>query len=240
VSAVAHLPSSVLAYAWSAALERAGIQWINRNSVPSSWPAIPAVLAKVESAPFDSVAVEINRRSLNIGAELVLQWAAASQTAGPSLLTQHVRDVVGPKAQVQLVDGSGLSELDRVSPITQMLYLARYPQLPGAERFPLLLPANGIGTLRNLRRGMARGVVHAKTGTLDRVATLAGYLGRTDGVLVISLMYNGRRIGPARAAEWELFRLLGAEGVNLSGALETHMGGPSSLIDGAVDSAAER
>jgi hypothetical protein len=28
--------------------------------------------------------------------------------------------------------------------------------------------------------------------------------------------------------------------VNLSGALETHMGGPSSLIDGAVDSAAER
>jgi serine-type D-Ala-D-Ala carboxypeptidase/endopeptidase (penicillin-binding protein 4) len=240
VSAVAHLPSSVLAYAWSAALERAGIQWINRNSVPSSWPAIPAVLAKVESAPFDSVAVEINRRSLNIGAELVLQWAAASQTAGPSLLTQHVRDVVGPKAQVQLVDGSGLSELDRVSPITQMLYLARYPQLPGAERFPLLLPANGIGTLRNLRRGMARGVVHAKTGTLDRVATLAGYLGRTDGVLVISLMYNGRRIGPARAAEWELFRLLGAEGVNLSGALETHMGGPSSFIDGAVDSAAGR
>jgi hypothetical protein len=38
-------------------------------------------------------------------------------------------------------------------------------------------------------------------------------------------MYNGKRIHDARAAEWELFRLLGAEGVNLSGALETHMGG---------------
>jgi D-alanyl-D-alanine carboxypeptidase len=72
---------------------------------------------------------------------------------------------------------------------------------------------------------MARGVVHAKTGTLDRVAALAGYLGRRDGVLVISLMYNGKRIHDARAAEWELFRLLGAEGVNLTGALETHMGG---------------
>jgi D-alanyl-D-alanine carboxypeptidase len=139
---------------------------------------------------------------------------------------------------VQLVDGSGLSELDRVSPLTQMLYLARYPQLRGAERFPLLLPANGIGTLRGLRRGMAPGVVHAKTGTLDRVATLAGYLGRTDGVLVISLMYNGRRIGPARAAEWELFRLLGAEGVNLSGALETHMGGLSNLNEEPGDSSA--
>jgi D-alanyl-D-alanine carboxypeptidase/D-alanyl-D-alanine-endopeptidase (penicillin-binding protein 4) len=240
LSAVAHDPSSVLAYAWAAALDRAGIKWINRNSPPSAWQVLPAVLAKVESAPFDSVAIEINRRSLNIGAELMLQWAAASQTAGPLLLTQHVRDVVGPKAQVRLVDGSGLSELDRVSPLTQMLYLARYPQLHGAERFPLLLPANGIGTLRGLRRGMARGVVHAKTGTLDKVATLAGYLGRTDGVLVISLMYNGRRIGAARAAEWELFRLLGAEGVNLSGALETHMGGPSNVDEEPADSAAER
>ena len=227
ISAVAHEPASVLVYSWAAALERAGIQWVNRNAPPFSGLGRPSVLAKVESAPFDSVALEINRRSLNIGAELVLQWAAASQTAGPSLLTQHVRDVVGPGAQVRLVDGSGLSDLDRVSPLTQMLYLARYPQLRGAERFPLLLPVNGMGSLRNLRHGMGRGVVHAKTGTLDRVATLAGYLGRPDGVLVISLMYNGRRTHAARAAEWELFRLLGAEGVNLSGALDTHMGSSS-------------
>jgi D-alanyl-D-alanine carboxypeptidase/D-alanyl-D-alanine-endopeptidase (penicillin-binding protein 4) len=240
LSAVAHEPSSVLAYAWAAALERAGIRWVNRSAPPAAWPGLPRVLAKVESAPFDSVAVEINRRSLNIGAELVLQWAAASQTSGPALLTQHVREVVGPKAQVRLVDGSGLSELDRVSPLTQMLYLARYPQLRGAERFPLLLPANGIGTFRGLTRGMARGVMHAKTGTLDRVATLAGYLGRPDGVLVISLMYNGRRTHAARAAEWELFRLLGAEGVNLSGALDTHMGGTSNQDEEPGDSTAER
>jgi serine-type D-Ala-D-Ala carboxypeptidase/endopeptidase (penicillin-binding protein 4) len=237
ISAVAHEPASVLGYAWAAALERAGIEWVNRNAAPPAWPAIPMVLAKVESAPFDSVAMEINRRSLNIGAELVMQWAAASQTAGPSLVTQHVRQVVGPRAQVRLVDGSGLSELDRVSPLTQMLYLAKYPQLRGAERYPLLLPANGIGTLRGLRYGMAKGVVHAKTGTLDRVATLAGYLGRPDGVLVISLMYNGRRTHAARAAEWELFRLLGAEGVNLSGALETQMGGTTNRDDEAEDAA---
>jgi serine-type D-Ala-D-Ala carboxypeptidase/endopeptidase (penicillin-binding protein 4) len=228
ISAVAHEPASVLGYAWGAALERVGIRWVNQTTPLVPWQGVPAVLAKVESAPFDSVALEINRRSLNIGAELVLQWAAASQTSGPALLTQHVRAVVGPRAQVQLVDGSGLSEYDRVSPLTQMLYLARYPQLRGAERFPLLLPANGMGSLRSLRRGMARGVVHAKTGTLDRVATLAGYLGRPDGVLVISLMYNGRRTHAARAAEWELFRILGAEGVSLSGALDTHMGGGST------------
>ncbi len=237
ISAVAHEPASVLGYAWAAALDRAGIRWVNRSSPPIVAPGVPAVLAKVESAPFDSVAVEINRRSLNIGAELVLQWAAASQTSGPALLNQHVREVVGPGARIRLVDGSGLSELDRVSPMTQMMYLARYPQLRGAERYPLLLPANGIGTLRGLRYGMGKGVVHAKTGTLDRVATLAGYLGRPDGILVISLMYNGRRTHAARAAEWELFRLLGAEGVNLSGALETQMGGPTNRDDETEDAA---
>jgi hypothetical protein len=44
-------------------------------------------------------------------------------------------------------------------------------------------------------------------------------------------MYNGPRIVPARTAEWELFRLLGAEGVDLRGALETSMGGPSASGD---------
>ena len=222
---MAHDPVSVLGYAWAAALERAGIQWIKRTAPPAIWPALPSVLAKVESAPFDSVAIEINRRSLNIGAELVLQWAAASQTTGPALLTQHVRDVVGPAARVHLVDGSGLSELGPSQPAHPDAVPGALSPAPGAERFPLLLPANGVGTLRRLRYGMGKGVVHAKTGTLDRVAALAGYLGRRDGVLVISLMYNGPRIHAARAAEWELFRLLGAEGVDLSGALETQMGG---------------
>ena len=193
--------------------------------------AAEPVLAQVASAPLDSVAIEVNRRSLNIGAELLLQHAAGNQTGGPALADPARAQVVGPGARVHLVDGSGLSESNRMSPLTQMLYLARYPQRPGNARFPLLLPANGTGTLRRLRHGMARGVVHAKTGTLDRVATLTGYLGRQDGVLVVSLMYNGRRIGAARAAEWELFRLLGAEGVELGGALETHMGGTSTPRD---------
>jgi D-alanyl-D-alanine carboxypeptidase/D-alanyl-D-alanine-endopeptidase (penicillin-binding protein 4) len=232
LSAVAHDPSRLLATTWAAALERAGIRWVDPGGpvLLAPWPA--SILAQVSSAPLDSIAIEVNRRSLNIGAELMLQFAAGNQLSGPGLLTGHVRQVVGPSARVHLVDGSGLSEFNRMSAHTQMLYLARYPQLPGNQRFPLLLPANGTGTLRRLRGGgMARGVVHAKTGTLDHVATLAGYLARQDGVLVLSLMYNGRRTGAARAAEWEVFRLLGGEGVDLSGALDTHMGGTSPSND---------
>jgi D-alanyl-D-alanine carboxypeptidase/D-alanyl-D-alanine-endopeptidase (penicillin-binding protein 4) len=231
ISAVAHDPGQMLATAWAAALERAGIRWVRPGGAVGLSRRADPILAQVASAPLDSVAIEVNRRSLNIGAELLLQHAAGSQTRGPALLSQHVRQIVGPRARVHLVDGSGLSESNRMSPLTQMLYLANYPRQPGNARFPLLLPANGTGTLRRLRQGMTRGVVHAKTGTLDRVATLTGYLGRQDGVLVVSLMYNGRRIHAARAAEWELFRLLGADGAELGGVLETHMGGTSTLRD---------
>jgi D-alanyl-D-alanine carboxypeptidase/D-alanyl-D-alanine-endopeptidase (penicillin-binding protein 4) len=232
ISAVAHDPSQLLLASWSAALERAGIHWVDPGGPVTLAPLRAAILAQVSSAPLDTIATEVNRRSVNIGAELMLQFAAGNQLSGPGLLTQHVRQVVGPAARVHLVDGSGLSEFNRMSSLTQMLYLARYPQLPGNQRFPLLLPANGTGTLRGLRGGgMARGVVHAKTGTLDDVATLAGYLARPDGLLVLSLMYNGRRIGTARAAEWEVFRLLGADAVHLSGILDTHMGGTSPAND---------
>jgi D-alanyl-D-alanine carboxypeptidase/D-alanyl-D-alanine-endopeptidase (penicillin-binding protein 4) len=232
LSAVAHDPSQLLVATWAAVLERTGIRWTNAGGPVMMAPRPAGILAQVASAPLDSIAMEVNRRSVNIGAELMLQWAAGNQLTGPGLLSQHVREVVGPSARVHLVDGSGLSVFNRMSSLTQMLYLARYPQLPGNHRFPLLLPANGTGTLRQLRGGaMTRGVVHAKTGTLDEAATLAGYLARPDGLLVMSLMYNGKRVGAARAAEWEVFRLLGAEAVDLSGVLDTHMGGTTPADD---------
>jgi hypothetical protein len=97
-------------------------------------------------------------------------------------------------------------------------YLARFPLSPAGRGFPMLLPANGTGTLRKLAKGLpGPGVVRAKTGTLGDVATLAGYLGRPEGVLIISLMYNGPSVHAARQQQWKLFRLLGAQGVIIPG-----------------------
>src|SRR5690606_24461019 len=80
--------------------------------------------------------------------------------------------------------------------------------------FPLLLPANGSGTLRSLANGLPeRGVVRAKTGSLNNTTTLVGYLGRPEGMLIVAAMYNGSRTTNARQAQWELFRNLGVEGV---------------------------
>jgi len=115
VSTIAERPELVLREAWGAALARAGIRWVRDLPSRPSMLDRPAVLAAIESAPFDSLAMMVNRRSLNIGAEALLRWADGSGDAAKRL-TRHVEDVVGPQASVKLLDGCGLSPADRVSP----------------------------------------------------------------------------------------------------------------------------
>jgi D-alanyl-D-alanine carboxypeptidase/D-alanyl-D-alanine-endopeptidase (penicillin-binding protein 4) len=221
LASVAGDPRAVLAEAWAKALLAAGIQWDRIADPPPAQSPEPEsgdsleVMGKVSSAPLDSLASEINRRSLNIGAELLLQWAGGREGAADQL-TQHVQEITGIQDGLRLEDGSGLSAEDRVTPTTFVNYLARFPETPAGRNFPQLLPANGVGTLRPIGSGLAGpGVVHAKTGTLGGVSTLVGYLGRRDGVLLISVMYNGGWARTAKRAQWRLFRLLGADGVTI-------------------------
>ncbi|MFN8652477.1 MAG: D-alanyl-D-alanine carboxypeptidase/D-alanyl-D-alanine-endopeptidase [Gemmatimonadales bacterium] len=205
---------AVLAATWARALQQQGIEW-DRTPPDITVENDPTeVLAEVESAPFDSVALEINRRSLNIGAELLLRWAAGGEGHGPELLTEHVQQVAGVAGGVKLVDGSGMSHDDRVTPATFISYMAHVQSTPGGKNFPYLLPANGQGTLARLAGGLPdQGVVRAKTGTLSGVSTLVGFLGRKDGMFLVSLMYNGPRSKSAKRHQWQVFRLLGADGI---------------------------
>jgi D-alanyl-D-alanine carboxypeptidase/D-alanyl-D-alanine-endopeptidase (penicillin-binding protein 4) len=179
----------------------------------------------VTSPPFDSVAYDINRRSLNIGAELLLRWAAGEEEPADRL-TEHVQQVAGVAGGVKLVDGSGMSHDDRVTPATFIYYMANFQNTPAGRNFPALLPANGQGTLARLAGGLpGAGVVRAKTGTLSGVSSLVGYLGRRDGMFLVSLIYNGPRSRTAKRHQWLAFRLLGADGTSI----------PSDLEDEAVE-----
>ena len=227
--AVSTDPTAVLEAVWQHATAAAGIQWIKASAIAA--PGMPDrhVLAEVASETFDSIAHEVNTRSLNIGAEMMLRWGGAG-TAPAVELTNFVRKITGLSG-VHLVDGSGLSEEDRVAPIVFTTYLARMPQTPAGKNFPLLFPANGFGTLRRLGSGLpGPGVVRAKTGTLTNVVTLVGYLGREDGTLIIAAMYNGGSQYSARQAQWDLFRKLGAHGVVVPTDFgeDTAAGGPNT------------
>ena len=238
--ATANKPKVVLRAVWSSALARAGIEWVEKAAPARTADAPVRVLAEVTSPPLDSVASEVNRRSLNIGAELLLQWAAGRGPEASAALTEHVRRVTGTEAHVRLVDGSGLSYEDRVAPSTFVSYLARFPATAAGRNFPLLLPANGSGTLRRLSTGLPEsGVIRAKTGTLNEVTTVVGYLGRPEGVLIVSLMYNGRKTSAARQQQWQLFRVLGADGVVIPAEIEAtdvdvQLGGDSAPTPGPL------
>jgi D-alanyl-D-alanine carboxypeptidase/D-alanyl-D-alanine-endopeptidase (penicillin-binding protein 4) len=213
-SGTAANPRLVLEAAWHAALAQAGIDWVQATSLAEpSRVAGAQTLAEIVSAPLDSIAHEVNTRSLNIGAEALLHWAAGPSEDAARQLTEHVRQITGDLQGVTLVDGSGLSYDDRATPLAFVTYLARFPTTPAGRNFPLLLPANGSGTLRKLANGLpAPGVVRAKTGTLGNVSTLVGYLGQKDGMLLVSVMYNGPSVAAAKQQQWRLFRVLGANG----------------------------
>ena len=232
-------PKQVLDAVWAQALRDEGIEWDQSGTNRAMTSDASRVLAEVQSAVFDSVASEVNRRSLNPGAELLLLWAAGRGDSASARLTAHVASITGMPEAVHLVDGSGLSYENRMTPHAFINYLARYPLTPAGRALPMLLPANGSGTLQKLSSGLpGTGVVRAKTGTLAQVSNVVGYLGRPNGVLLVALMYEGPRPAAARQAEWRLFRILGADGVLIpedSFLDDAHLGGDSDSVEAVVE-----
>ena len=94
-----------------------------------------------------------------------------------------------------IADGSGLSPYNYVSAENEVMML-RYAYLNKHIYDPLYksLPIAGVdGTLSTrMKSGAAYKKVHAKTGTLNGVATLAGYMKASNGnMLAFSIMNNG-------------------------------------------------
>lgn len=89
-------------------------------------------------------------------------------------------------------DGSGLSRSNAVTPISQVKFLTKLMKEPYFKDYFESLPIGGqSGTLKRSFAGVGYGQVFAKTGTLNRVKTLAGYLKTNSGkTLAFSLMIN--------------------------------------------------
>lgn len=158
-------------------------------------------LGKVPSPPLPELVEAMLTRSDNDLAEALARQVAIAKGqpatfAGAAVAMQgvlgdvlvHVRSTPGA---IRLVDGSGLSRLDRVQPGALTRLLAA---VAGADRerlSPVLsgLPVAGFdGTLeKRYRKGPglpAAGVVRAKTGTLNGVSALAGLVRTRDGRLL--------------------------------------------------------
>ncbi len=92
-----------------------------------------------------------------------------------------------------LVDGSGLSRNNHITPTAMVRVLTYMTHSPNFDLFYNALPVAGVdGTLRHrMTCGPATCNVHAKTGTLRGVSALSGYLSDVNGEhLVFSIFVN--------------------------------------------------
>jgi serine-type D-Ala-D-Ala carboxypeptidase/endopeptidase (penicillin-binding protein 4) len=159
----------------------------------------------IASIPFASLSTlmsEINQRSNNFYAEATLRLLANSAISGNSksiaqrglaVLSQTLTRLGVDAKGYQLIDGSGLSRKNLVSPRAVVQTLRAMATPPYREAFRASLPVAGqSGTLRRRLIGTAvQGRLWAKTGTLQGVSALSGYLDRPgESSLAFSILAN--------------------------------------------------
>jgi D-alanyl-D-alanine carboxypeptidase/D-alanyl-D-alanine-endopeptidase (penicillin-binding protein 4) len=203
------------------------------------------------SIPLSVMVHKMNTESDNFFAEHLWKAAAAKALGkgsyargGPASALYFMRHARVPLGQLYQYDGSGLSEYDRVSPNAMVRALVHADGAPFSEAFHRSLAVAGDrnGTLRNMFRSAPTvGNLHAKTGYINGVRTLSGYVRARSGELIaFSFLYNGRGTSAARGAQVELGDLLANYGTPAATAKETDAkpgattnGGPASPRAGA-------
>jgi D-alanyl-D-alanine carboxypeptidase/D-alanyl-D-alanine-endopeptidase (penicillin-binding protein 4) len=132
-----------------------------------------------------------------------VQSGSGTTAAGVGIATGLLAQAGVPLAGVRLVDGSGLSLLDRLTTnaLASLLTVMWQDTEIRLELLSSLPVAGRTGTLEDrMRRGPATGVVRAKTGTTSNASALSGFVAAH---YVFSVMQNGYPIalGSARVAQ---------------------------------------
>ncbi|MBD2608453.1 D-alanyl-D-alanine carboxypeptidase/D-alanyl-D-alanine-endopeptidase [Scytonema hofmannii FACHB-248] len=172
-------------------------------------------LAFVESPLLSDLVMETNQNSNNLYAEALLRAIAslrdAARTPTPRAIAQPKKPDqttvntalevlkttltqlgVNPTGYV-LVDGSGLSRHDLISPEALVQVLQAMAKTPAASVYRASLPIAGkSGSLKTrFQNTPAEGIVQAKTGTLTGVVSLSGYVNNSKyEPLVFSIIVN--------------------------------------------------
>ena len=177
--------------------------------------ALPAhLLALHESEPLPVLLRRINKDSDNEWAERVLETVGAEVLGGAATTAKGVRALRDALADLGLslsaylpANGSGLGHQNRVSALGMVALLRHLyfdPRI-GPELMQSLSVGGVDGTTRNRFRGsVAAHRVRAKTGTLNGVSCLSGFVGDGSEVLAFSVLVEGHRkraVSSIRAAQ---------------------------------------
>ncbi len=186
-------------------------------------PADATLLYSYDSLPLPEIIRLVNKFSNNVMARHLLLTLGAEKFGAPATaqsgreavrlwLADHEIDMPG----MVLDNGSGLSRDERVTArgMAELLDLAWHS--PFMPEFAASLPLSAVdGTLRNrFRAAGMQGRLRLKTGRIDDVSGLAGFVNAASGktyVVVILINHPGAQNGSADIVQTELIRWVFAQ-----------------------------
>ena len=210
-----HNPAGLAAKNLKEALQKKGIT-IDGEAQSRDWKSADALdvskvreLASVQSQTLAEIVKIMNKRSVNLYAELILrtvgkrfsdsvpvniqlpQNVRGDDTAGAAIIKKWLLEHNIAADEVQISDGSGLSRLDFVTPEAFAKAFIYAAQSPYARAFTDSLPIAGTDGTLGGRLGKVKGKIIAKTGTITFVSSLAGYAVNNNGeVLAFAVISN--------------------------------------------------
>ena len=188
------------------ASERAATLKLSRSAVHSVAAPLEdrRVLATYVSIPASEDITVINKTSQNLHAELLLRLLGkifgddGSFEQGSRVVRQFLSDAGIDDGDFFLYDGSGMSPEDRVAPRAYTRLLSYAQRQSWGEAWRETLPVAGVdGTLAvRFKDSPLKGRLWAKSGTLNEIDGLSGYLTSASGkTLAFSILVNGSRPG---------------------------------------------
>lgn len=169
-------------------------------------PATAALLATDHSVRLATIVRVMNRDSDNFTAEMLLKHLGTvdghigTSARGARVVLEELAAARIPLAGIRIVDGSGLSSLDRLTAESLVAVIRAGLENPRIRDAFLssLAVAGRSGTLERRLPGLA-GVLRGKTGTTSVSCTLSGLV----GTVVFAVLQNGAPVAfwPARAAQ---------------------------------------
>jgi D-alanyl-D-alanine carboxypeptidase/D-alanyl-D-alanine-endopeptidase (penicillin-binding protein 4) len=188
-------------------------------------PPDARLLHVAESEPLGELVRRLQKTSNNFMAEQLVKALGAASAGPPGSWASGVAAVEGflaevgiPRGAYVMKNGSGLNDANRFSARqTVQLLAAMSRRFPLAAEFLAALPVAGKdGTIRTRMEGTdAAGQVRAKTGTLDGVVALSGYVetaGHERLAFAILVNDHGGRNGAVTHRVDELAALLAGRG----------------------------
>jgi serine-type D-Ala-D-Ala carboxypeptidase/endopeptidase (penicillin-binding protein 4) len=172
-------------------------------------PRARLVLAEHDALPLREEIKVINKESLNLHAEMLLRTLAhelknyGSLTVGLEVLRDFAAQAGVAHEETFFSDGSGLSREDLISPGAVANLLAYMAHSPNFDAFYNSLPVAGVdGTLADRFLGTpGAGRIHAKTGSVEHVNALSGYMVLPAGKrFVFSIIVNNHPLNDKEGA----------------------------------------